>query len=129
MNPRQLILGIGVCTSLAVIAVRAQAPADDDRRAAITVMRAINTAENAVRQKTGKYVELGVLLEHGAMGGVRPNIAANGGLAFYKGAQVRLALSADAMGYQVMVVPVDTCGTAVFSDERGLIYTGKVLDC
>jgi len=63
------------------------------------------------------------------MGGVKPNIAANGSLVFHKGAQVRLALSADAKGYQVMVVPVETCGTAVFSDERGLIYTGKVLDC
>ena len=63
------------------------------------------------------------------MGGVKPNIAANGNLIFHKGAQLRLALSADASQYQVMVVPVDTCGVAVFSDERGLIYTGKVLDC
>jgi hypothetical protein len=33
------------------------------------------------------------------------------------------------MQYQAMVVPAETCGTATFSDERGLIYTGKVLDC
>ena len=116
-----------VLSGIAIVA--GQAPDDEERRAAITVMRAVNTAENAVRQKSGKYVELGALLEHGAMGRVKPDVAANGGLVFHKGAQVRLALSADGMGYQVMVVPVQTCGTAVFSDERGLIYTGKVLDC
>jgi hypothetical protein len=117
-----------MCAAIGVTVARAQAP-DDERRAAITVMRAINTAENAVRQTSGKYVELGALLEHRSMGGVKPNIASNGGLVFHKGAQVRLALSADAMAYQVMVVPVETCGAAVFSDERGMIYTGKVLDC
>jgi hypothetical protein len=128
MNRRHFILAIAICAPFAGIAARAQAP-DDDRRAAITVMRAINTAENAVRQTGGKYVELAALLDHRSMGGVKPNIAANGNLIFHKGAQLRLALSADASQYQVMVVPVDTCGVAVFSDERGLIYTGKVLDC
>ena len=128
MNRIQLIVVIIICASLGVIAARAQAP-DDERRAAITVMRAINTAENAVRQTGGKYVELAALLEHRSMGSVKPNIAANGNLIFHKGAQLRLALSADASQYQVMVVPVDTCGVAAFSDERGLIYTGKVLDC
>jgi len=128
MTRKQLILAGTICASMAVAAAHAQAP-DDERRAAITVMRAINTAENAVRQAGGKYVELAALLEHRSMGGVKPNIAANGNLIFHKGAQLRLALSADASQYQVMVVPVDTCGVAVFSNELGLIYTGKVLDC
>ena len=128
MKLAHLMLVITLCTGIGAAAARTQAP-DDDRRAAITVMRAINTAENAVRQTSGKYVELAALLDHRSMGGVKPNIAANGSLIFHKGAQLRLALSADASQYQVMVVPVDTCGVAVFSDERGLIYTGKVLDC
>lgn len=128
MKPSHLILVVAICTGNGVVAARAQQP-DDERRAAITVMRAVNTAENAVKQATGKYVELGALLEHGAMSRVKPDIAANGGLVFHTGSQLRLALSTNAMGYQVMVVPVQTCGTAVFSDERGLIYTGKVLDC
>jgi len=41
---------------------------DDERRAGITVMRAINTAENAVKQSGGKYVELAALLDHPYMG-------------------------------------------------------------
>ena len=128
MNWKQLTVVMTICASIGVIAARAQAP-DDERPAAITVMRAINTAENATRQAGGKYVPLAELLDHAAMGRVRPNIATDGNTITHRGAQLRLALSADAMGYQVMVVPAQTCGTAVFSDERGLIYAGKVLDC
>ena len=105
-------------------------PATDPARAAgIAVMRAINTAENAVRQESGKYVELADLLNHGAMSRVRADIVVNGSAITHRGQQLRLALTRDAMRYQVMVVPAETCGTAIFSDERGLIYTGKVLDC
>jgi hypothetical protein len=116
-----------VLTGVAVVAT--QPDPKDELRAAITVMRAINTAENAVKQSSGKFVELPALLEHPAMSRVKTNITVNGGTVTHQGMQLRLALSADAIGYQVMVVPASTCGTAVFSDERGLIYTGKVLDC
>lgn len=126
----RLLTMLGVACVLASAAVAATQPsADADRRAAITVMRAINTAENAVRSQTGKYVHLAELLEHRAMGGVKSNITNKGGVVTHQGATIRLALSNDGMQYQVSVVPGDTCGWAAFSDERGLIYTGKVLDC
>lgn len=128
MKPAQLLLVVAVVTSIAVVAARAQTP-DDERPTAITVMRAINTAENATRQASGKYVPPAELLDHAAMGRVKSNLATAGNTITHQAAQLRLALSADAMGYQVMVVPAQTCGTAVFSDERGSIYTGKVLDC
>lgn len=102
---------------------------DPARRAAITVMRMINTAEAAIRHRTGKYVDLADLINHAMMSAVRAEIVANGDTITYRGQQLRLALTADAMQYQAMVLPAETCGTAVFSDERGLIYTGKVLDC
>jgi hypothetical protein len=63
------------------------------------------------------------------MDGVRAEITTNGSDVFYQGRQLRLVLSPDGLQYQAMVVPADSCGTAIFSDERGLIYTGKVLDC
>ena len=113
----------------AIAVISAQQSADEERRAGITVMRAINTAENAVRQTTGKFVPLADLLDHRFMSKVRPAIVVNGDTISHQGQQLRLALSADASQYQVMVVPAATCGIAVFSDERGLIYTGKVLDC
>jgi len=118
--------------TLSVIAVVAQqAPADEGRRNAIVVMRAINTAENAARQRGGKYLPLAELVEHPAMGGMKGDIAVNvdGGSYAYKGGQLRLALAADATQYVVMFAPSETCGTASFTDERGMIYAGKVLDC
>jgi hypothetical protein len=128
VNTRHMILLAIVCATSGAGAAGAQTP-DDERRAAVTVMRAINTAENAIKQSSGKFVDLAAVLEHPAMGRVKANIAVTGTTVTHQGAQVRLALSADGAGYQVMVVPAATCGTAVFSDERGLIYTGKVLDC
>lgn len=102
---------------------------DPERRAGITVMRMINTAEAAIRHSTGKYVDLNELINHAMMSGVRAEIVANGNTITYRGQQLRLALTPDALQYQAMVIAAETCGTAVFSDERGLIYTGKVLDC
>ena len=106
-----------------------QSSADPERAAGIRVMRAINTAEHMARQQSGKYVGLAELLDHKAMGGVRADIAATDSVVFYQGRQLRLLLSPDGSQYQAMVVPVESCGTAIFSDERGMIYTGKVLDC
>ena len=106
-----------------------QSPADPERRAGITVMRAINTAEAAARSQSGKYLDLADLINHPMMGGVRAEITTNGSDVFFQGRQLRLLLSPDGSQYQAMVVPADSCGYAIFSDERGMIYTGKVLDC
>ena len=106
-----------------------QSSGDPERAAGIRVMRAINTAEHIARQQSGKFVELTELIDHKTMAGIRAEIVFNGSLIFYQGRQLRVALAPDGSQYQAMVVPVDTCGTAIFSDERGLIYTGKVLDC
>jgi hypothetical protein len=126
----RLLTMCGFACVVATIGDAATQPSpDDQRRAAITLMRAINTAEAAVRSKSGKYVHLTELLEIPAMGRVKPDIAIKGSTATYQGMTIRLALSTDAAQYQVAVVPGETCGWAAFGDERGLIYTGKVLDC
>ena len=109
--------------------VLTQSGVDPERAAAITVMRAINTAENATSGRGGTYVHLTELLEHPAMARVKPTITVSDGVATHQGATIRLALSSDGKQYQVSIVPAKTCGWAAFSDERGLIYTGKVLDC
>lgn len=124
------ILAIAILGTAAVtISVFAQPSADDERRAAITLTRAINTAEYAVKGRDGKFVHLSELLDHPAMGRVKPDIVVNGATATHHGATIRLALSTDATQYQVAIVPGETCGWAAFSDERGLIYAGRVLDC
>lgn len=130
MSTRFLTM-FGFACVLATIGLAAAQPSpDDQRRAAITLMRAINTAENAVKHGgAGKYVHLAELLEHPAMARVKSDIVIKGATATHQGATIRLALSTDATQYQVAVVPGETCGWAAFSDERGLIYAGKVLDC
>ena len=129
MRTRVLTM-LGFAIALATVGVAATQPSpDDQRRASITLMRAINTAEHAVKTRAGKFVPLAELLEHPAMGRVKADISVNGAVATYQGATIRVALSTDATQYQVAVVPGETCGWAAFSDERGLIYTGKVLDC
>ena len=110
-------------------AAATQQPADDGRRAGIVLMRTINTVENAIRSQTGKYVDLEQLVNHKMMASLRNDFTSNGTFTFYQGREVRLVVSPDGMRYHAMVVPVDSCGFAIFSDERGLIYTGKVLDC
>lgn len=124
---RKLIALTVFTVTLSTIAIIAQQnPGDDDRRAAIRVLRAINTAENAVKAESGAYRPLGELLTHRAMGGVKGEFVANGGAFTYAGAQVRLALSGDATQYVVTVVAPSY--TAAFTDERGVIYTGKALE-
>lgn len=129
---RRLVAVVLFTLTLSAIAIIAQqAPADEGRRNAIVVMRAINTAENAVRSRGGKYVPMNELVEHPSMGGVKADIGVNvdGSTYAYKNGHLRLALSPDATQYVVTFAPVETCGTASFTDERGLIYTGRVLDC
>jgi hypothetical protein len=113
--------------SIAVTVTASQPGPGGDRRAAITVLRAINTAENAVRSQSGKYIPLADLLGHGMMGGVKGNFAVDGNSFTYAGAQVRLALSADASQYVVTVVSGAPNYTAAFTDEQGVIYTGEAL--
>jgi hypothetical protein len=124
---RTILSMLLIAAALATVAVAARQPsAEDERRAAITLMRAINTGENAVASKNGgKYVSLLELIEHSAMTRVRPNITVSGNTFTHQGAQIRLALSADATQY--IVTSVSPSGVAAFTDERGVIYTGESL--
>lgn len=128
MTKTILILS-ALSVALATAGIAATQPAaDDGRRDAITLLRAINTAEIAVKRTDGKYVPLTTLLDHRAMGGVKSNVSVNGNAVTYLGAEVRLALSGDAMQYVVTVVHGAPNYTAAFTDERGIIYTGKALE-
>jgi hypothetical protein len=128
MDRRVSAVALIFCVFTGFSAATALQPSpDDERRDAIRLLRAINTAENRVRGAAGKYVPLIELLEHGSMGGVKPDITVSGGIVTHKGAQIRLALSADATQYVVTVVSGAPNHTAAFTDERGVIYTGKAL--
>jgi len=128
MMNRTILSMFLIAAALATVAVAARQPAaDDERRDAITLMRAINTAEAATagRSADHKYAPLLELLDHSAMARVRPEIVVSGSAVTYKGAQIRLALSAD--GTQYIVTSVSASGVAAFTNERGVIYTGEAL--
>lgn len=124
----RLVTALFIAVGVAGVAAYSQ-PASDPVRDGITAMRAINTAENMVRNSSGRYGTLPDLLAHPAMERLRADFTVSGGAIAYRGLQVRIALSPDSQQYQAMVVPSERCGTAVFSDESGLIYTGKGLGC
>lgn len=125
---RMILSMLLLVATLATVAVAARQPsAEDERRDAITLMRAINTAEaaTAARSTDHKYAALATLIDHSAMARVRPEIAVSGSGFTYKGAQIRLALSADATQY--IATSVSPSGVAAFTNERGVIYTGESL--
>lgn len=105
-----------------------QPSADDQRRDGIMLMRAINNAELRVRRQTGKYVVLTELIDHPMMTNVKPQISVSGTSITFKSAQLRLALSADGAQYVATAVSGAPNYVAVFTDERGVIYTGKALE-
>lgn len=123
-----ILITVLTATALTTSAATQQPPADPVRTG-ITVMRAINTAANAAKHESGKFPSLADLVNHAAMSRVRADIIVNGDALTHLGRPLRMTISPDGMHYQAMVVPTETCGTAVFSTEVGLIYTGKVLDC
>jgi hypothetical protein len=125
----RLLALLALSCVLSGLAIAASQPStDEERRAAIRVLRAINTAENAARSKGGAYLPLAELLNHPMMGGVKADFAVSGNSFTYLGAQVRVALSADATQYVVTVVSGAPGYSAAFTDERGVIYTGKALE-
>jgi len=126
MNRTLLTILLLALTCSAASRAATQSP-DEERRAAITLLRAVNTAEAAINH-SGHYVALPELIEHPSMARVKPNIVMSGSAVTYQGAQLRLALSADAKQYVVTVVTGAPNYTAAFSDEGGLIYTGKALE-
>jgi hypothetical protein len=128
MRNRLIMLVVFTCILTGVALVATQPSPEDERRAAITLLRAVNTAEHHVKQSTGKFVPLTELIDHRAMGGVKAKFAVTGNTITYGGADVRLALSADATQYVATVTSPAPNYVAAFTDERGVIYTGKALE-
>ena len=126
---RRILTMIVIAGTLAATAVAAtQRAPEDERRDAIRLLRAINTAENAAASRNGgNYLAMPELIDHPSMGGVKSDITVGATGVTYKDAQIRVALSADAKQYVVTVVFGAPNHIAAFTDERGVIYTGEAL--
>ena len=109
---------------------------------AVNIVRAINAAEANYKKNHGVYASWSTLISGGdfsesgtkwsseafptvahAMYGPGPEIV--------PGWKLRLNLTKDATAYDVLLEDVSDpkCGFAVFSDERGRVRQGKVVEC
>jgi|HubBroStandDraft_1064217.scaffolds.fasta_scaffold24959_2 hypothetical protein len=110
---------------------------------AINLLRAINTAEVGYKMKHGSYLNWDMLLasEEFSAGKVITRLARydaqlvdaqfSGGSEILPGWSLRLTLSADGERYDVMLQDTTgkNCGYAAITDERGVIWQAKTIDC
>ena len=108
----------------------------DSRMTGVKVVRLINTAEMDYKQTHGRYATWDELVPSGAISrhekpgtmfqglnlSVRPEVT--------PGWVLDLVTAADGQGYELSLRNVaDKCGFSFFSDQRGIIYQGGVIDC
>jgi len=139
-----LALTLGVAASLR--SQNAPARSSDAEHAkhslAISLLRAINTAEADYKIKHGTYATWeslaasGEFLERGLKRAARnePQLAGvklSNGTEILPGWTLRLNLTADGKGYDLLLEDTTdkTCGYAAVTDERGLIRQSKAIDC
>jgi hypothetical protein len=112
------------------------------RSLAINLLRAINTAEMNYRQNHGSFAPWEVLVaseeftNRGMKWAARndpqlANVHLSNGSEILPGWKLRLDLTADGKGYDVLLEDTTdkACGYATITDERGVIRQSKVIDC
>jgi hypothetical protein len=143
MRKRIALLALLVSTLTVCRAQNAAPPEGTQARRslAITLLRAINTAEYDNKFKNGHFVDWDTLSESGLLDKALklaaqkdPKVA---GARFGKAPEIlpgwhlRLNIHADGQGYDVMLEDVTdaACHYAAGSDERGVIRQSKTIDC
>ena len=59
----------------------------------------------------------------------RPAAQSDSDTAAFKGYRLRMTLSGDKRHFQASLTPEKGCGKSWFSNDQGIIYVGRVLDC
>ncbi|HKT11180.1 MAG TPA: hypothetical protein VJW77_05075 [Terriglobia bacterium] len=126
--------GIGIA-----LAAAAQSRTSDLSEAqAVELIRLTNTTETDIFMRTHQYAPMDSLLDHKFMKGFgiqadQPGLTS----ATYRNYSLLVTLSPDYMHYVAELIPRqdsvatanEACATAVFSNEKGVIYTGRALGC
>jgi len=131
---------VSITAALFVNVANAGTPVDEaNRTVSLNAVRLINTAEAQFRhtsQRYGSISELeaaGMLAKAAAMSqGFGPayralNLKDEGQL--LDGYEFALVLTPNGAAYKLSLVEKKDCGTAFFSDDRGIIYLGSALGC
>ncbi|HLW81784.1 MAG TPA: hypothetical protein VKS20_07070 [Candidatus Acidoferrales bacterium] len=109
----------------------------DSRMIGVSVVRLINTAEidykNAHDNKYASWDELlrsGVVGDEQAHWGLLRGMRLSPGQEVVPGWTLSLVVSADGQSYELSLRNlIDPCAFSFFSDRRGVIYQGGVIDC
>lgn len=89
-----------------------------------------HTAEANIPRGKGYLPLEDLVTKYQALGDIRTEMAiVDANTVTLRDYRLSLIRSADAKQYQAALVPLKGCATAWFTSERGLIYTGKTLDC
>ena len=136
----KLLLGTAVILTVGLFSLARTSPADAAGQGthAVNVVRLLNTAEVYAHRAQARYVSFPELVSSGALNeAAKMNQDLNSALAdldLNKGAGVRgfdlaIVVSSDGGTYKVSLTSKGDCVAAYFSDERGIIYTGRPIGC
>jgi hypothetical protein len=125
-----LVVGIVMLLPLDAGAQAPPGPASDPGREAVIILRVVNTVQAQMSRPAGAYGSLAQVLASpmfkeqfsGASG-------TDSATATVGHRTLVLVVSDDQKHYQAMVTPTDTCGVTMFTNETGLIYSGRALGC
>lgn len=142
---KRLFVLVGLTLTLAgTIAVRTSrvqaAEADEKLRRAVDTIRLINTAENQLRFSGAKYAPFGdsplvnackeaAKKNSEQFGAVIHNLDLQNAKEPLNGFNFSMVVASDGKAYKISLAEKANCGTAFFSDDGGLIYQGKAIDC
>ncbi|MFZ3245044.1 MAG: hypothetical protein WA185_08210 [Candidatus Acidiferrales bacterium] len=108
----------------------------ESHQTGVTVVRLINTAEMNYKSTHGSYAAWNELFRSGAISGREKPGTLFQGLKLSAGPEVtpgwvlNLVTAAGGEGYELSLRnSPDACGFSFFSDQRGIIYQGGVIDC
>jgi len=142
-----ILLGALAGTALAVAQSGKSAPAipqdpmvfqapNAARTTGVNVVRLINTSEAEYKSAHGGYAtwpELyrsGIIAKHEKLGRMFGNPGLSEGPEVVPGWTLALIVAADGKSYELALRNLqDKCQFSFFSDQRGLIYQGNVIDC
>jgi len=133
-------LVVSIAAALLVKVASAGTPVDEaNTTLSLNTVRLINTAEAQFQRTSRRYGSLseleaaGMLAKAGAMNEAfgaayrALNLKEEGQM--LDGYEFALLVTANGAAYKLSLVEKKDCGTAFFSDDRGIIYLGSALGC
>jgi hypothetical protein len=136
----KLLIGAAAVLTLGLFSTASTSSPDAaaQSKRAVTVVRLINTAEVYAHRAQARYVSFPELVSSGALNqaaemnpdftSVLPDLDLRNASPV-RGFDLAVVVSSDGGAYKLSLTPREDCVAAYFSDERGIIYTGKPIGC